>query len=461
MKKTVAIILSFVVLLSGLQAFGDITERDLLTLESSYKIDVVINNAENANLSLKHNYGVDRGLTPDLIEHSFMVDVKSVDGEMLLYSKGEQLKNSGLSPNKDQFNFNFRYIVPNSAIPGIAYEVRGHVRYDDSFQSFDTVVGERVTLVYVHNKEGETWYGTLGNGSVTITKVGNEVEEEEEIQDVEDTPQGKSMALTFVKGLVQVKRYGTDEFIRARRNMILNPGDTVYTGKGSYADLGSNVGEFAISGHDISLQPRSIFTVPEEKLKVKRKSRMRMIFEDMKENVEELITGEKFVMETPSCAMSIRGTDFIVDVDKEGNTEVFLFDGSVYIESKHDGSNVLLEFGEKVKVNMDSPIEEMSYFEEVDWMMFGGIDYDSIPNYYEGLGDDEVIEDLESYEPDTTDNESEESDQVAVGDTDAADEETSEEGSSVLFWVIVCVSLIGIFFIVKTLIKLITKPFKK
>lgn len=232
MKKVLAIILCIFIFSSGIQAFGEITERDLLTLESSYKIDVVINNPDNADLSLEYDYGVDKGLTPDLIEHSFIVDVKYVDGEMLLYSKGEQIKNSGLSPDKSQFNFNFRYIVPNSAIPGIAYEIRGYVRYDDSFQSFDTVIGERVTLVYVHDKEGETWYGTLGNGSVTITKTGNEVEEEE-IEDTEDTPQGKSMALTFVKGLVQVKRYGTDEFIRARRNMILNPGDTVYTGKGS------------------------------------------------------------------------------------------------------------------------------------------------------------------------------------------------------------------------------------
>ncbi|MFP4457524.1 MAG: hypothetical protein ACLFPS_07680 [Clostridia bacterium] len=371
MKKVLAIILCIFIFSSGIQAFGEITERDLLTLESSYKIDVVINNPDNADLSLEYDYGVDKGLTPDLIEHSFIVDVKYVDGEMLLYSKGEQIKNSGISPDKSQFNFNFRYIVPNSAIPGIAYEIRGYVRYDDSFQSFDTVIGERVTLVYVHDKEGETWYGTLGNGSVTITKTGNEVEEEE-IEDIEDAPQGKSMALTFVKGLVQVKRYGTDEFIRARRNMILNPGDTVYTGKGSYADLGSNAGEFAISGHDISLQPRSIFTVPEEKVEVKRKSSVRMMFEDMKENVEELITGEKFELETPSCAMSVRGTDFIVDVDEEGNTEVLLFDGSVFVESKHDGSNVLLEFGEKVKVNMNSPIGEISYFEEADWVMFGG-----------------------------------------------------------------------------------------
>ncbi|MFP4457829.1 MAG: hypothetical protein ACLFPS_09245 [Clostridia bacterium] len=95
------------------------------------------------------------------------------------------------------------------------------------------------------------------------------------------------------------------------------------------------------------------------------------------------------------------------------------------------------------------------------WFCVAGIDYDSIPNYYEGLGEDEVIEDIESYEPDLIDNESEQSDQVAAGDTDVAGEETSEEGSSVLFWVIVGVFLLGIFFIVKTLIKLITKPFKK
>lgn len=47
-----------------------------------------------------------------------------------------------------------------------------------------------------------------------------------------------------MKGIVEVKRAGTDEWIRARRNMPLNPGDTVRTGKNSYADLGCSSGEF-------------------------------------------------------------------------------------------------------------------------------------------------------------------------------------------------------------------------
>jgi hypothetical protein len=226
---------------------------------------------------LKLDYGVDNALTPDLLEHSFIVDVKSVDGEMLLYSKGEQLKNSGLSPNKEQFNFNFKYIVPNSSIPGIAYEIRGNVRYDESFQSFDKVVGERATLLYVHNKEGETWYGTLGSGSVTITKVGNEPEEEE-VEKITETLPGKTMALTFVKGLVQIKKYGTNEIIRGRRNMQVDPGDTVYTGKGSYVELGSQAGEFAISGYDIILNPMSSYEIPVEKTSNEKKKQSKIDF---------------------------------------------------------------------------------------------------------------------------------------------------------------------------------------
>jgi hypothetical protein len=163
--------------------------------------------------------------------------------------------------------------------------------------------------------------------------------------------------------------------------------------------------------------------------------------------------------------MSVRGTDFIVYVDEYGNTEVSVAEGSVYVESKHDGSNVLLEFGEKVLVNMDESVSEMSYFVDEDWAEFTDNDYESLPDYYEGLGEDEVIENIESYDPQIEDE-----GEVAAGEeiveddpnTNVVDEDQSEEeGSSIVFWVIVIVFLLGIVFIIKTIINLLKKATKR
>ncbi|MBM7563044.1 hypothetical protein [Fusibacter tunisiensis] len=55
---------------------------------------------------------------------------------------------------------------------------------------------------------------------------------------------------------------------------------------------------------------------------------------------------------------------------------------------------------------------------------FDPVDYESIPDYYEGLGEDEVVTDLENYVP------------------GAENEETSEGGGS-LMWLVIPVVILG------------------
>jgi hypothetical protein len=457
MKKTIAIILVSLLVFSGLVVSAK-TERELRTLEGSYKIDVSISNSDNANLQLKHSYGIDRSLTPDLIDHSFVVDIKYVDGQMLLFNRGEEIKNSGMSSNNEQFNFNFVYEVPNSAIPGIGYQITAVVKFNDSLKSFDDISATRLTLYYIHQRDGETRYGSIGNGTFTITKVGNEVEDEP-VDHTLQMQDAKPMALTFVKGLVQVKRAGTDQLVRARRNMPINPGDTVYTGRDSYADVGSNMGEFAISGHDFTLMPMSSFVVPHEKVEVPRKSKVRVIAEDMIDNVKKLFSDD-FEIETPSAVMGIRGTDFIIDVDYDGNTTVLLIEGSVEVKSKYDDSSVMLEPGQKVVSMLNNPIGQIEELNMYERSLFDEIDYDTLPDYYSDLGEDEVIEDIEAYNmqrDSEIDNELIIDEDPTVGEIAQGEVENDEGDGLGLFLGIVAAVILVIIMLIRKLIMIIFK----
>lgn len=431
MKKTWVLLIGLLLMLNSMPVYAEYSERELRTLESSYIFDVEVTNVENANLTLKHDLKLDQTLTPDLIDYSFTLDVKYVDGKMLLYNKGELLKNSGLSRDKSMLVFNFIYEVKDSSVSNMAYHIEATVNYDESFQSFDTIVPGRAWLYYIDYKNGEKGYVSLSVAKFKVTKVGSEAQDK-----ATDTPkplQGKSMAITFVKGLVQVKRAGTDQLIRARRNMQINPGDTVYTGRDSHADIGSEMGEFAISGHDFMMSPLSTFIVPvEEKFDVPKKSRLRVIVDDTLQNAKDMFKNEdEFDIETPSTVMGIRGTDFLVIVDEAGNTEVLLNEGSIYVESKHDGSSVLLKPNQKVTVKMNKPTEKAIELDKADWINFEEIDYDSIPDYYVGLGENDVVEDLLNYIPVKED----------------------KGGSNSFIWIIILLSLLGGFIIVVKVFK--------
>lgn len=171
----------------------------------------------------------------------------------------------------------------------------------------------------------------------------------------EQIPRG----ITFVRGLVQVKRAGSNEWIRARRNMPLNPGDMVRTLKNSYAELGCRSGEFTQAvGSEIKLMPLSTITVPDTTLTVERKSRVRVMFNDAIKNVYSLFGKEEFEIETPSAVAGIRGTDFIIDVDEEGNTTFLLQEGSITVNNKYDDSNIILEPGQKVLSSVNATLAD-------------------------------------------------------------------------------------------------------
>ena len=146
------------------------SERALLTLEGTYEFSVSITNADDANTALQHSYQYTDPLPADLVQHTFTVDVKGVDGEYLLFHKGEAIDNSGLGRDKKTFFFSFFHKVTSSAMQNIGYEIKASVAYDEDYESFDILSPGKASLIVFTQKDGAPGYGYIGNGTLEMWK---------------------------------------------------------------------------------------------------------------------------------------------------------------------------------------------------------------------------------------------------------------------------------------------------
>lgn len=169
--------------------------------------------------------------------------------------------------------------------------------------------------------------------------------------------------VTFTRGRVLIKRHDSNKWTRLKSGMVLNAGDAIKTDKNSIAELS---GGFGGSSPFIKLNQKSYMIVPKYVPKIEKNSRIRIMGEDILNNVKNLIGKGEYEVETPSAMTGIRGTDFIVDVDESGNTTLLLYEGSIVVTSKFDNSQVILEPGQKVSVSMGDKISDVQPLTEED-----------------------------------------------------------------------------------------------
>ena len=55
--------------------------------------------------------------------------------------------------------------------------------------------------------------------------------------------------------------------------------------------------------------------------------------------------------------MSVRGTDFIVEFDEDGNTSLFLYEGVLNVRSKYNNASITLNSGQKIYVPKDRDLQ--------------------------------------------------------------------------------------------------------
>ncbi len=165
-------------------------------------------------------------------------------------------------------------------------------------------------------------------------------EEDDEEEEHVDNPNYVNL-MSWTKGMVQIQRAGSDQLIRARHRMPIGPGDKIYTARNSSCEL---IGPKTI----ITMKEQSSFTVQNERLKAEKNSRFRVIFKDVKETFNNFFTPEDYEVETPTNVIGIRGTDFIVNIGSNGETEILLREGEVSVLNKYDDKQTILYSGEKI-----------------------------------------------------------------------------------------------------------------
>lgn len=88
-----------------------------------------------------------------------------------------------------------------------------------------------------------------------------------------------------------------------------------------------------------------------------------------------------FDIETPTTVVSVRGTEFIVEVDENGITKVYAISGKVLVKNKRTGQEIILGAGESTLDDNENPMET------------GDLDWDEIPEETgDEVGNPQVIE---------------------------------------------------------------------
>jgi uncharacterized protein YaiE (UPF0345 family) len=108
----------------------------------------------------------------------------------------------------------------------IAYDVIADASYNDATGDFDIFETRRAALIYGDVDKGTTL------GTATVFQINKVADYESET--LQQMPRG----LTYVQGIVQIKRSGSDNWIKATKYMQLAAGDVIRTGKNSRADIG-------------------------------------------------------------------------------------------------------------------------------------------------------------------------------------------------------------------------------
>lgn len=148
----------------------------------------------------------------------------------------------------------------------------------------------------------------------------------------------RAAIVTSLKGTVQVKKAGGAKFFNAFKNMSLNEGDMITTGKNSSVVL-----ELASSKADrdsITIGENSQVHFTKLKEDTGTKAKMSVWAGSLWVKVKSISNADdSFEVETPTAIMGVRGTHFILQVDPlTGRTTLVVASGVTAVNSPGSGS---------------------------------------------------------------------------------------------------------------------------
>jgi len=152
-------------------------------------------------------------------------------------------------------------------------------------------------------------------------------------------------AVSYVDGWVDIKD-GSGKVLEAFIGDDLFPGNSVITGKGSYAEL------LEKSGSTYKMSPDTVFTVREIEANGKKESVLAVTVGEVAFKFNK-VAGSEPMIATNSTVAGVRGTEFIVYSGSDGSSLIAVTSGLVEVEAS--GKSVSLNPDEAVEVKPGSP----------------------------------------------------------------------------------------------------------
>jgi hypothetical protein len=159
--------------------------------------------------------------------------------------------------------------------------------------------------------------------------------------------------VTYVLGAVKVVSSGQTKWRKVSYNMIVKKGDRLQT------TLNAQVEITMPDGSRIKVNENSIFEIKEIKVS-KTEQKDEMSFSLFAGNIwakfKKLINSRQSrKIESPSAVVAIRGTEFEMEVNKQGATGLNVIEGKVAFKSRDTGDEVLVGAGQSSIVEKGKP----------------------------------------------------------------------------------------------------------
>jgi len=141
--------------------------------------------------------------------------------------------------------------------------------------------------------------------------------------------------ISSLRGQVDLKKTGATEWSRLAdegEKIPLQTGDELRTARASTVDV------YMDDGSRVKLAPLSAFKMSEEN---KESVSLGLYFGRVRSWVKKF--SKKFEVRTPSAVCAVRGTDFMVSADADGNSRVEVYEGSVLAGDSRGNTGLLRE----------------------------------------------------------------------------------------------------------------------
>ncbi|MBD3272334.1 MAG: hypothetical protein GF384_07340, partial [Elusimicrobia bacterium] len=143
--------------------------------------------------------------------------------------------------------------------------------------------------------------------------------------------------VTAVSGSVEIEQQDSGTRTPAQIGNLLEAGDRIHTNAASTAEITLS------SGHQIYIKEKTSVTI--QKLSA-QSTKILQTEGKLRAHVSHLLNNEEFEVKTPAATCSIRGTEFEVEVSREGQTMLKVFTGVVEAREMITGKSVMVGEGQ-------------------------------------------------------------------------------------------------------------------